>query len=113
MKTTLKGTLVHKTEIFFNKEELLELLSRATDSNIVVVSTKHHSVNDDVHVSYQAQPKFLNTSSGEITPGKGGNMLVGASPWPCPYPPGCQGAQSAEKAKMMSGFLKLKGQKGK
>lgn len=113
MKTNPKGTLVSKTEIYFNKEELLELLSSATDSNIVVVSTKQYAVNNEVNVSFQAQPMFLNTVTGAVTPKKRGTMLIGASPWPCPYPPGCNPAQYAAKAKLMSSFLHLKEHKSK
>lgn len=113
MKTTPKGILVKKSEIYFNKEELLGLLSSARGSNIVVISTKHYADNNDVHVSFQAEAKFLDTTSGEITPVKGGSMLIGSSSWPCPYPPGCNPAESASKARVMGNSLKLKEQKDK
>ena len=111
MEKKSKHLLVGKTEFLFNKKKLQALLNSAKGSNVVLVSIKDYNVNNELNVSYEAAPNFLNTTTGEITPT--GGKIIGSATIPCPYPPGCNPAGNISKAKLISCFLDLEEKKRK
>ena len=113
MAKNSKDLLVGKTEIYFNKKDLMALLASATKSNILVVSTKTFACKNDINVSLQAQPMYLNPNTGALTPEIGGRMIIGCSPVPCPYPPGCGGTSNAAAGNITGNALNLDGKKSK
>jgi len=113
MSKTSQELLVGKTEIYFNKKDLLALLASANSCNVLVVSTKHFASKNEINVSLQAQPMYLDPDTGSLVPEAGGRMVIGCYPIPCPYPPGCGGTQDSEKAKFTGKALNLKGKRNK
>ncbi|MBA3705072.1 MAG: hypothetical protein H0W84_04015 [Bacteroidetes bacterium] len=137
MKNTSQKFLLSKTEIVFNKEKLLDLLNASDDCNIVVVTTSHFNVDNQIQILHQIDPMYLDKKSGEmippqktnkktahntmaatasdsvmsagsVAPASSDNTVSGVQLPPCPYPPGCDTTSLIARAASISSTLGVK-----
>ncbi len=124
MKNTSQKFLLSKTEIVFNKKKLLESLNSADDCNIVVITTSHFNVDNEIQISHQIAPMFIDKKTGTMTAStkankKTNNNRMAASATindgttngvqlpPCPYPPGCDTNSLIARAENVTSNLEV------